>query len=293
MTNRVGIIGLGNMGGAIAGNLVSAGFSVIGFDIDEAAVSRASERGVSIAKNVTSVVDQAEVVIISLASPGALKLVTEELATKNWDNRILVKTGTFKLADKMEAKSTLEQGNISLLDRPLSGTGHQARTGDLVVFTSGDEQAVKKCSEIFKGFSREEKYCGEFGNGIRMKYVANHLIAVHNVAAAEAMVFGMKAGLDPKLIFNTLEDSAGTSRMSQVRGPLMVKNNYDDVGATNTLFKKDLDVITDFASDINCSVPLFSIAAQPYRAIMDTDLVDKDTAAVCKLLEEMNGIKRQ
>ena len=292
MKISIGIIGLGNMGGAIARNLNSAGFSVIGFDIDDTAIATASKLGTTIAENATAVVDQAEITLISLASPIALKSVTEELAGRKWRNRILVETGTFKLSDKLQAKLILEAANISLLDCPLSGTGHQARTGDLVVFTSGEESDVHKCSEIFSGFSREQKYCGEFGNGIRMKYIANHLIAIHNVAAAEAMVLGMKAGLDPKLVYDTLKDSAGTSRMFQVRGPLMVENNYDDVGATNTLFKKDLDVITDFASNINCSLPLFSLAAQPYRAIMDTDLVDKDTAAVCKLLEEMNGIKR-
>lgn len=281
------------MGGAVAAYVAASGLSVIGFDIDDQASSSAKAAGVTIVKNATSVVEQAEITLLSLPHPRALNAVVEELAKISWQDRIIIETGTFKLDDKFSAKEKLEGAGLGVLDCPISGTGHQARSGDLVIFTSGDEKLVLKCAQVLEAFSRDQKYCGAFGNGIRMKYVANHLIAIHNVAAAEAIVLGLKAGLDPKLVFDTLEDSAGTSRMFQVRGPMMVDNNYDDVSATNTLFNKDLDIISDFVAKLDCSLPLFSLAAEPYRAIMETDLADKDTAAVCRLIEERNGIKRQ
>ena len=118
------------------------------------------------------------------------------------------------------------------------------KSGDLSVFTSGDEAAVARCLPAIEAFSRENTYCGEFGNGSRMKFVANHLVTVHNVAAAEAMVLGMKSGLDPALIYDVISGSAGTSRMFEVRGPQMVAGEYDDLGMTNRLYQKDLDIIT-------------------------------------------------
>ncbi|MBT3765095.1 MAG: NAD(P)-dependent oxidoreductase [Rhodospirillaceae bacterium] len=292
MTNTIGIIGLGNMGGAISTNLVKSGFAVAGFDIDAGMIARAQSNGVDVKFSATEVANLAKIIILSLASPAALHAVTTELAEAGNKEAILVETGTLTIDDKEAARDRLAAAGITLLDCPLSGTGHQARTGDLVVFTSGDEDAVNKCMPMFAGFSRSQKYCGEFGNGIRMKIVANHLIAVHNTATAEAMVLGMKADLDPNLVFDVISESAGTSRMFEVRGKLMADSNWDDVGATNLLFKKDLDVITNYAAEIGCPVPLFSLAAQPFRAAMSRGLEQRDTASVCLLLEEAAGIDR-
>ena len=263
MADTIGIIGLGNMGSAISTNLVKAGFSVVGFDTDADMLTRAKSNGVGTKGSASEVAAAARFIILSLASPAALHAVTSELADSADKDTILIETGTLTIEDKEAARDRVAATGIILLDCPLSGTGHQARTGDLVVFASGDEETVKKCMPVFSGFSSNQKYCGEFGNGIRMKFVANRLIAVHNTATAEAMVLGMKANLDPNLVYDVISESAGTSRMFEVRGKLMADSNWDDIGATNLLFKKDLDIIMNFASEIGCPVPLFSQAAQP------------------------------
>ena len=100
---------------------------------------------------------------------------------------------------------------MTLLDCPLSGTGAQAVTRDLAVYASGEEAAFGRCREIFAGFARATHYLGAFGNGSRMKFVANLLVAVHNVAAAEAIVLGTKAGLDPQRILEVIGSGAGNS----------------------------------------------------------------------------------
>ena len=203
-----------------------------------------------------------------------------------------METSTLKLSDKESAREILAAAGHTLLDCPLSGTGQQAQTGDLAMFTSGDEDAVVKCVPVIETFSRENKYCGGFGNGSRMKFVANHLVTVHNVAAAEAMVLGMKSGLDPALIYDVISTSAATSRMFQVRGKYMVDNDYSDVGMSNRLYQKDLDVITSFAADVHCPVNLFAAAVQPYRATLDNGHAESDTAAVCAVLEEQARVRR-
>jgi 3-hydroxyisobutyrate dehydrogenase-like beta-hydroxyacid dehydrogenase len=293
MGESIGVIGLGNMGGAISANLVQSGFTVLGYDIDPNAQSRAQASGVATASSVTDIAKEATTIIISLADPAAMHNVTAKISEVGSPDHIIIETGTLTLTDKEAAYKRVAAAGMTLLDCPISGTGHQARTRDLTIFASGDEASFKKCLPVFAGFSRDQKYCGPFGNGSRMKFVANHLIAIHNVAAAEAMVLGLKSNLDPKLVFEVISGSAATSRMFEVRAGLMAESNWDDIGATNRLFQKDLDVITNYAAEMECPVPLFSVASQPYRAAMSRGLSERDTAAVCLLMEETAGIDRK
>jgi 3-hydroxyisobutyrate dehydrogenase-like beta-hydroxyacid dehydrogenase len=118
------------------------------------------------------------------------------------------------------------------------------------------------------------------------------MVAIHNVSAAEAFVLGMKAGLAPKDIFEVQANSAGTSRMFQVRGPMMVKGNYDDATMKNELWQKDLKIIGEFARQLGVPTPLFSASEEVYKAAMAQGYGLKDTAAVCAVLEKLAGVRR-
>ena len=292
MSRTAGIIGLGIMGRAMARQMVKSGFTVYGFDLSGDALKSAQSDGVDTLASAAAVAEKTEVIVCSLPSPLSLREVVEEIAASAATGCIMIETSTLKIADKEGAHEILTNAGHKLLDCPLSGTGQQAQTGDLAVFTSGDEEALKKCLPAIEAFSRENKYCGPFGNGSRMKFVANHLVTIHNTAAAEAMVLGMKSGLDPHLIHDVIGSSAATSRMFEVRGGMMADNNYDDVGMSNQLYQKDLDIITGFASEVHCPVSLFAAAVQPYRATLEQGLVEKDTAAVCAVLEDQARVQR-
>src|SRR5205823_10615186 len=140
----------------------------------------------------------------------------------------------------LDARDRLAGAGITLLDCPLSGTGAQAATGDLAVYASGGRAAFDRAAPVFAKFARVAHYLGEFGNGSKMKFVANLLVAIHNVASAEAFALGMKAGLDPKTIYDVIGNSAAASRMFQVRGPQMVENKYDPATISVGLFQKDM-----------------------------------------------------
>jgi len=292
MAGTAGIIGLGIMGGAMARHMVQGGFTVFGHDLSVDALERARSGGVETMASAAAVAENAGIIVVSLPSPVALMVVADAVAGSAASGCILIETSTLRIADKEAARDVLAASGHTLLDCPLSGTGQQAQTGDLAVFTSGDEIAVGKCVPAIEAFSRENKYCGEFGNGSRMKFVANHLVTIHNTAAAEAMVLGMKSGLDPHLIYDVISTSAASSRMFQVRGGMMADNNYDDVGMSNRLYQKDLDIITAFASEVHCPVNLFAAAVQPYRATLEQGLAEMDTAAVCAVLEEQARVRR-
>ena len=265
------------MGSAMAANLARAGFAVQGYDV------------VATRYNVGAISKiDAPVVITSLPSAQALHDVARELSHKC----VVVETSTLPIEEKEAAREKLKGKSIVLLDCPLSGTGAQARVKDLVVYVSGDPKGYRALKPYLMGFSRAHYYVGEFGNGSKMKFVANLMVAIHNVSAAEAFVLGMKAGLAPKDIFEVQANSAGTSRMFQVRGPMMVKGNYDDATMKTELWQKDMKIIGEFARQLGAPTPLFDAAGELYKATMAQGLGLKDTAAVCAVLEKLAGVRR-
>ena len=285
----IGVIGLGTMGSAMAANLVQAGFRVHGFDVLAAQREELKKAGGMPATSTAAVAQLAEVLVTSLPSAEALHAVAEELLGKG---RVVMETSTLPIEDKERARDTLAKKGIVLLDCPLSGTGAQARAKDLVVFVSGDEAAFRRIETYLPGFSRAHYFLGAFGNGSKMKFVANLLVAIHNVSTAEAFVLGMKAGLDPKTIYEVMANSAGASRMFQVRGPQMVANKYDEATISVQLFQKDMKIIGEFATQLGVPTPLFNTSATIYNAAMAMGHAKEDTAAVCAVLEAMAGVRR-
>ncbi|HKC43725.1 MAG TPA: NAD-binding protein, partial [Burkholderiales bacterium] len=128
------------------------------------------------------------------------------------------------------------------------------------------------------------------GAGSKMKYVANLLVAIHNVAAAEAFTLARKAGLDPALVLKVIGDGAGSSRMFQVRGPMMVAEDYADATMKVEVWQKDMHIIGEFATGLGCPTPLFATSAPLYTAAMASGHAQHDTAAVCAVLGEMAGL---
>lgn len=277
------------MGSAMAENLCKAGFRVYGFDPVPGARGALKKMGGLPLASASQVAGQAPVLITSLPSAQALHAVARELSGKGV---VVMETSTLPIEEKERARDTLAKKGVTLLDCPLSGTGAQARARDLVVYASGEKSAFMKTVPFLKGFSRAHYYLGEFGNGSKMKFVANLMVAIHNVSAAEAFVLGMKAGLDPETIFKVAGDGAGTSRMFQVRGPQMVAGKYDGATMKVEVWQKDMKIIGEFAMKHGVPTPLFNASAAIYNAAMAQGFAKEDTAAVCAVLERLGGIKR-
>src|SRR5450756_1390188 len=175
MDKTVGIVGLGIMGGAIALNLVERGWRVVGFDTDPARRAELAGAGVVIADDVGQVARDAPILMTSLPTPAAVGDVAREIANSGQPPRIVVELSTLTLADKLRFEEILKKAGHIALDCPLSGTGAQAKNRDLVVYASGDSDAIAKCMGLFADFARQSADLGAFGNGSRMKFVANHL----------------------------------------------------------------------------------------------------------------------
>lgn len=290
---RVGIIGLGIMGGAFARNLIADGWIVAGVDPDPKRRKEMTKAGVSVSDSVKELAAAVPIVITSLPSPKALHAVVQEIAEAKAKPRIVIEASTFALDDKLAAEKVLRKAGHTMLDCPVSGTGAQAARKDLVVYASGDKKAIETVMPVFAGFSRKTENLGVFGNGSKMKYVANLLVAIHNVAAAEAMVLGMKAGLEPEQIFKFANGGAGQSRMFEVRGPMMVADDYTEATMKNYVWQKDMAVIGEFAAKLGVPTPLFSATLPVYASAMSIGYAEQDTGAVCGVLEKMAGVKRK
>jgi 3-hydroxyisobutyrate dehydrogenase-like beta-hydroxyacid dehydrogenase len=293
-SNAVGMIGLGIMGSAMSANLIRAGFNVLGYDVLPRRREEHRKAGGNFARNGREVAKRCNIVVTSLPSSEALLDTAVELSKSSRAHQIVIETSTLPIPVKEEARQLLAARGTILLDCTLSGTGAQARVKDLVVYASGDRKSYGRIARILDGFARAHYYVGAFGAGSKVKFVANLLVAIHNVAAAEAMVLAMKSGLDPAMVLKVVADGAGGSRMLQVRGPMMVKGDYSEATMKVQTWQKDMTIIGDYARKIDCPTPLFSASAPFYTAAMAMGLGAEDTGVVCAVLEKMaNNLRRR
>ncbi|MEI7531664.1 MAG: NAD(P)-dependent oxidoreductase [Betaproteobacteria bacterium] len=292
--NKIGFIGLGIMGGAISKNLLDAGFDVLGFDISASATDRHQANGGTIATSIQDVCEQVNVIFTSLPTEKALADVIQGLngVCSVKGSQIIIEISTMPLSLKIELETALSKAGKKMLDCPVSGTGAQAILKDLIVFASGEQSSYDVVKDIFPGMSKSQFFLGDFGNGSKMKFLANVLVGIHNAAAAEVFALAGKAGINLSDVYEVLKDSAGASKMFQMRGPLMVNNDYDKVTATVDTFMKDLSIISKFAADLKCPTPLFDVTHQLYYATLNQGLGQKDSASVCALMEKLAGVKR-
>jgi L-threonate 2-dehydrogenase len=288
----VGIVGLGIMGGAMARNLRAAGWRVFGCDPDPAAAAAVREAGVEVLADAGSLARAAPLVMTSLPTAAALRETAERIAGAGAERVVVVEASTMALEDKLAfARSLGEAGHVAL-DCPISGTGAQAVTKDLVIYASGESEEIGRLRPFFGAFSRAMHDVGAYGNGSRMKYVANLLVAIHNVAAAEAMVLGRKAGLDPLQVVELVAAGAGNSRVFELRAPMMADDRYDEPTMKVEIWQKDMAIIGAYAASLGAPTPLLAATMPIYASAMATGHAQHDTAAVCAVLEAMAGIAR-
>ncbi|MGC2586147.1 MAG: NAD(P)-dependent oxidoreductase [Pseudolabrys sp.] len=288
----VGVIGLGIMGGAFAKNLVAAGWRVIGYDISAAKRREAKRAGVELVNDAAEVAAEAPIILTSLPKPQALMDTVQRVAAAKLKGKVVAEMSTFTISDKEKAERVLRKAGHIMIDCPVSGTGSQAKSRDLVFYASGDAKTIARLRPVLMGFGRNVFNVGQFGNGSRMKYVANLLVAINNVASAEAMVLGMKAGLDPRMIVDLVTAGAGNSRVFELRAPMMAKGRYDNVTMKISVWDKDMQVIGDYARKIRVPTPIFNATKGIYVKAMKSGLGSRDTAAVCAVLEKMAKVKR-
>jgi putative dehydrogenase len=292
MAEQIGIIGLGLMGSGYARNLRKAGFEVFGCDIDKARIAALADVGVIGAASPSDIVAKVDRIITSLPVAAAFTEVTAKIADAG-KPVVVADTSNLTIAEKEVGRLALEAAGSILLDCPVGGTGAQAAKGDIVVFGSGDAAAFARMRPFLERISRVVYHVGDFGAGSMMKYIHNLLVTIHNCAAAEAFVMASKAGLDLQTVHDVISSSVATSRIFEVRGPLMVAGDYDtNITAKLELLMKTIGCIADQAREIGCPTPLFSLASEIHRSALAQGRGQSDPAVVSDVMEQWAGVTR-
>jgi len=289
----VGFVGLGIIGGAFSRHLLEGGFRVAGFDPDRVRLAAFAGRGGRRRASAAAVASGADVVVTALASLEAFEAAyfgRQGIAAGARRGCIVADVSTMPLELKLDAERRLAREGIAMLDCPISGTGAQAEVRDVAVYASGDAGAIERARPVLEGFSRKVWNAGAFGAASKLKFVANLLVTIHNVSAAEALTLGVKAGLAPELLLAALASGAGSSRMLEVRGPLMLADRYDEPTMKCDVYSKDISIIGAFAAGLDCPTPLFDASRALYSAALAQGRAGQDTAAVCAVLKEMAGL---
>jgi L-threonate 2-dehydrogenase len=292
---HIGIIGLGIMGGAMANELLKAGYAVSGVDVVTAANTRLKKMGGKVATSATALADACDIVIVSLSTSKALEDTTQKLAlsTRREKNKplIVIETSTLPMADKAAMQSSLKRLGIVALDCPISGTAVRLKQRAWTIYSSGPKKTFEQIKPILQVFTDNLPFVGAYGNGTKMKFAANHLVAIYNVAYAESVTLARKMGLDPKQVLDLFGDSqvVGTGVM-RLRMPFMINRQYSPPTMKVEVWQKDMQVIGDMAKSVDCPLPVFSACAPIYSAAMAQGLAQEDTASVSEVLGLMAGL---
>ena len=229
------------------------------------------------------------IVIISVASTEALATVAKALAEVLEPGQIVMETGTFAMIDKLAAKASIEVGGAILLDTPVSGTGKQAATADLVIMASGEIQAIALAKPYMEHLSHTIIEAGDFGAGSKLKYIANHAVALHNCAAAETLHYADSLGVDRDVVYHMLSKGAGQSKMLDLRMPLMISGSYTPATAHMAMFKKDLSIISADILSQGITTPMFDAVSNLYNQSWAIVSEESDTAAIFEVYRNIDG----
>jgi len=284
-TTPVGIIGLGIMGGAMAEALLAAGRPVAGCDPAAAAARRLKRAGGRPLESGAAVARSASLLITSLPSSEALEAVAAEIAGVQRRGGVVVEMSTLPLADKERARRRLARSGWTMLDCPVSGTAVRLKERTWTIFASGERRAFARARPVLRVFTENIPHVGEYGNGMKMKMIANHLVAILNVASGEALTFARRMGLDARQVWQLFGASpvVGTG-VFRLRGGFMVKRRYRPPTMKVAVWQKDMRVIGDMARAVGSATPLFGACGPIYDAAMKQGFGDADTASVCEVI---------
>ena len=292
MAGKVGFIGLGAMGGPMALNLLKAGFALVVHDIDAAKTEPLKARGAEVAASAAAVaaeVDRTIVIVETTEQAESVIIGAHGIIRGAKAGHIVLCMATIDPFAARGFADRLAALEIAMLDAPVSGGTGRAQAGELSVIVGGAAEVFSKCEDLFKAMGNRAFHVGPLGSGLAMKLVNNMLVQVNTVAVAEAMVLGVKAGLDPQTIYEVVRVSTGASAAWDLRVPRILSDDFAP-GGTIDLASKDQELETAFAKRLGVPLLLANVTQQVYQMARARGLNKLDGSAVVKIFEQMAGV---
>ena len=280
---KVGIVGLGNIGGPVAVNLLAAGFKVLGYDLRRK--PNFDSAGGEFAESIEAIPETVDIIIHSLPNEAALIGSVDAILGVGRPGITVLDMSSYALKVKMEQSRRLSAAGCFMVDCEVSGLPQHVAARKAVLFKSGDPAVIERLNPVFDAISERHFNLGPFGCATKMKLIANTMVCVHNLMAAEALNLGTKAGLDPKQMVEVLTPSAAGSATFANKSPLMLSRNFaGGAGPFRHMFGY-LKRTDEMANDVNAKTPLLELARRWYDMAEEEGRHNEDIAAMIEILE--------
>jgi len=292
---RIGIIGVGLLGSAVAERLLKGGFEVTGYDIRPEQVEVLRPRGLKAAAGLLDAAAGADAIFTILPSLESVDQVIRGpggLIETAPQNATLIQMSTISPELTRALGEAAAGRGFGFLDSPMSGTSAMVERGDCTIFVGGDRGRFEACRPVFDAIAKKTIYIGEIGMAMLAKLATNLLVGLNTAAVAEALVLGAKGGLPPAALLEILRESAASSKMLEVRGPLMVSHRFDAQMKVD-LFLKDFKLMLDEGLRLGVPLPLTGVAQQLTMATAAAGRGQEDLAAIVTTLELLAGLQEQ
>jgi 3-hydroxyisobutyrate dehydrogenase len=278
----VGILGLGNIGRAVAANLGEAGFEVI-------TVRRPSAADFPrLVDSPAELAHSTDVVVAALASEEVMRaayLGADGLAAGARAGLVVIDMGTFPVPLKRELADALARKGAAMLDAPVSGTPPVVRTREAVLFVSGEGGVIERCRPVLDAITAKHRTVGPFGAGMAVKWAANLLVTVQTFATAQAMLLGTRSGIDPQVLIEAIGASFASSPVFRSRAPLMAEARYQPAQGPAHVFLKDLGYIEAECRRLGIAAPLIAPTLDWYARLVEAGHGNSEGAAIYELLK--------
>ena len=265
---RVGVIGLGAMGGPMAGHLLNAGFEVVGFDLNQEATERFAREGGQLARSASDAAAASDLLLLVVMTDRQVDDIlfgAGGVAAALAPGKIVWLATTAPPHSVQSAAAKLAERGILTIDGPVSGGVVGARSGELTIMASGPAAALARADAAMAAVSRRVFQLGETVGTASVVKLVNQLLTGCNIAlAAEAMALGIRAGADPKALYEVVINSAGTTRQFELKVPRMLAHDYEPLSSIN-IFLKDLGIVMETAERLRFPTPIASAAFQMFQ----------------------------
>jgi len=274
-------------------NLAKQGFPLVVHDIDPAKVEPLRARGAKVADSpeaVSAETDRTISMVETTAQAEAVITGEHGIIRTARAGHIVISMSTIDPLGARRMGDALAARGVAMLDAPVSGGTERANSGELSVIVGGPEETFEACRDLFKAMGTKIFHVGGLGQGLAMKLVNNMLVQVNMVAVAEALVLGVKAGLDPKTIYEVVRVSTGTSSAFERGAARMLARDFSPAGTVDISFK-DQELETAFAKQLGAPLLLANVSQQVYQMARAAGLGKQDGTAIIQVLERLAGVK--
>jgi len=292
-TKNIGFVGLGLMGSGMVRNLLSSGFSVIGFDIEPASIAAIVEMGAEGCKDPADLIDKVDVIMLSLPNSHVVNDVVAsglKLFEGGKKGLVLIDTTTADPLMSAELAGRLREKGIEMLDATISGTSKMCAEKDITFMVGGSRVVYKDCEPILTALGRRSDYLGKNGSGALMKLIVNLVLGLNRMVLAEGLSLGKKAGMDPHMLLEVLKNSAAYSRAMDMKGSKMIQQDFLPPEGKLAFHLKDVRLILDLAGRLNFPLPLSSLHAQALTSQTAKDRGEWDNSAIIAFYNDLANI---